>query len=85
MSVQYPSSGGGGSTNPSAPANSFQFNNAGSFGGAVLLYFASIPADGALSIGQIGLWYDDTTGSAQLNFKAKQADGSVVLGAIALS
>lgn len=43
------------------------------------------PADGDLDASELALWFDDTNGSAKLMVKAKQADGTVVTGNVALS
>ena len=45
----------------------------------------SAPADGDISAGQMFIWFDSTNGSAKLKVKAKQADGTVKTGEIALA
>jgi hypothetical protein len=54
-------------------------------GGAVVLGGNAAPADGDISTNQAILWFDPTTGSASLNIKAKQADGTIVTGQVLLS
>lgn len=43
------------------------------------------PPDASLAAGQMALWLDDTDGAAKLMIKAKQADGTVRTGEVALS
>lgn len=43
------------------------------------------PADGTLANGQAYLWFDQTNGAAKLMVKAKQANGTVVTGSLALA
>lgn len=43
------------------------------------------PADGDLSNGQAAIWFDATNGAAKLKIKAKQANGTVVVGEVALT
>lgn len=43
------------------------------------------PADGDLSASQMSIWFDRTNGSAKLMVKAKQQDGTVVTGEVALA
>ena len=45
----------------------------------------TIPGDGDLVAGELTLWFDDTNGSAKLMVKAKQADGTVRTGNVALT
>lgn len=42
------------------------------------------PAAGTIAAGQAVIWFDKTNGAAQLNVIAKQADGTVVRGAVSL-
>lgn len=46
--------------------------------------FTNAPDDTALSAGQFSLWFDDTNGAAKLMIKAKQADGTVKTGFVAV-
>ena len=45
----------------------------------------SAPADGDLGAGDMALWFDQTNGAAKLKIKAKQADGTVRTGEVALA
>lgn len=45
----------------------------------------SAPADGLLSSGQVALWFDATNGAAKLKIKGKSANGTVVVGEVALT
>lgn len=45
----------------------------------------SAPADADLQAGDIALWYDDTHLAAKLMVKAKDANGVVVSGEVALA
>ena len=45
----------------------------------------SAPADGDLVAGEMTFWFDDTNGAAKLMIKAKQADGTVRTGNVALA
>jgi hypothetical protein len=54
-------------------------------GGFILSAFNAAPADAALAAGDMALWFDQTNGAAKLMVKAKQANGTVVSAAVALS
>lgn len=43
------------------------------------------PADASLAAGQMALWFDSTNGASKLMIKAKQADGTVKTGSVALA
>lgn len=43
------------------------------------------PADGDLTAGQMVVWFDQTNGAAKMMVKAKQADGTVKTGSLALA
>jgi hypothetical protein len=43
------------------------------------------PADGDLANGELAFWFDATNGAAKLMVKAKQADGTVRTGQVALA
>lgn len=43
------------------------------------------PADADLATGEMALWFDSTNGAAKLMIKAKQADGTVRTGSVALT
>jgi hypothetical protein len=43
------------------------------------------PADAALASGEMAIWFDSTNGAAKLMVKAKQADGTVRTGSVALA
>jgi hypothetical protein len=45
----------------------------------------SAPADGTIAAGDCALWFDQTNGAAKLMVKAKQADGTVRTGSLALT
>jgi len=45
----------------------------------------SAPADGLLSSSQVALWFDATNGAAKLKIKGKSANGTVVVGEVALT
>jgi hypothetical protein len=44
---------------------------------AVVVALHAAPADASLATGDCALWFDQTNGTAALNVKAKQADGTV--------
>lgn len=43
------------------------------------------PADAELAAGELSLWFDQTNGAAKFMVKAKQADGTVRTGSLALA
>lgn len=43
------------------------------------------PADADIATGEMALWFDSTNGAAKLKIKAKQADGTVRVGEVALA
>jgi hypothetical protein len=45
----------------------------------------SAPADASVAAGQMFIWFDQTNGAAKLMVKAKQADGTVRTGSLALA
>ena len=45
----------------------------------------SAPADAELATGEVAIWFDSTAGSAAVNFKGKNASGTVVTASVALS
>lgn len=45
----------------------------------------SAPADGDIADGEMTIWFDQTNGAAKLKIKAKQANGTVVTGEVALA
>jgi hypothetical protein len=45
----------------------------------------SAPADADLAAGELAYWFDSTNGAAMARFKGKQANGTVVSGAVALA
>lgn len=51
----------------------------------LVLQLHAAPADGSLSGGDCALWFDQTNGAAKLMVKAKQADGTVRTGSLALT
>ena len=53
--------------------------------GALFTAANAAPADGALVAGQLAIWYDDTNGAGKIMFKAKQADGTVKTGSVAVN
>jgi hypothetical protein len=53
--------------------------------GAVVIAQHSAPDDGALSAGDMALWFDQTDGAAKLKIKGKSANGTVVSGEVALA
>lgn len=53
--------------------------------GALITSLNAAPADGALVAGQLAIWYDDTNGAGKIMFKAKQADGTVKTGSVAVN
>lgn len=53
--------------------------------GATVLSTHAAPADAALVAGDCALWFDQTNGAAKLMVKAKQADGTVKTGSLALA
>lgn len=58
-----------------------RINNQGGFVTAV----HAAPADANLAAGDMAIWFDQTNGAAKLMIKAKQADGTVRTGSVALS
>lgn len=46
--------------------------------GGIVIGVKSAPADGDLAASQLAFWFDDTNGGADLEIKAKTADGTVV-------
>lgn len=53
--------------------------------GATMIGVNSAPPDGELFNGFAALWFDSTNGAAKLKIKAKQANGTVVSGEVALA
>jgi hypothetical protein len=53
--------------------------------GYPILKKTAAPADASLNANEVALWFDATNGSAKLMIKAKQANGTVVVGEIALA
>lgn len=53
-------------------------------GHAVITNHAA-PADGELVAGELALWFDQTNGAAKLKLKGKSANGTVVVGEVALT
>jgi hypothetical protein len=53
--------------------------------GIVIFAANAAPADGTLNAGDCALWFDKTNGASKLMVKAKQADGAVKTGQVALS
>lgn len=43
------------------------------------------PADATLAAGDLSVWFDQTDGAAKVKFKGKSADGTVVVGEVALT
>lgn len=58
-----------------------RFNKAGAF----VTKVNAAPADADLAAGEMAVWFDSTNGAAKLMVKAKQADGTVKTGSVALS
>lgn len=54
--------------------------------GYLMIRKNTVPADGDLAANDLAFWYDSTNGvgAAKVMFKAKQADGTVVTGTVAL-
>ncbi len=53
--------------------------------GAIGTQVHSAPADADIGAGELFFWFDQTNGAAKVMFKAKQADGTVRTGQVALS
>jgi hypothetical protein len=53
--------------------------------GAVYTALNTVPADADIVAGQCLFWFDSTNGAAKLMIKAKQADGTVRTGSVALA
>ncbi|MDQ8050735.1 hypothetical protein [Luteibacter sp.] len=53
--------------------------------GAIFTALNTVPADADIAAGQCFLWFDSTNGAAKLMIKAKQADGTVRSGSVALT
>ena len=62
-------------------ANTFRVGSAG----AVVIALNAAPADAELAAGDLALWLDATNGACKLMVKAKQADGTVRTGSLALA
>jgi hypothetical protein len=45
----------------------------------------TVPADGSVVANQVKIWFDSTDGAAKVKFKGKSADGTVVVGEVALT
>ncbi len=65
-------------------------SSSGSFGGTVEAAYLrvtanSAPADSSLDAGEVAMWFDKTDGAAKLMFKAKQANGTVKTGSVAVA
>lgn len=50
-----------------------------------IIFKASVPADADVPTGHCALWFDSTNGAAKLMIKAKQNDGTVRTGSVALT
>lgn len=55
------------------------------FNDTVIFARHTIPADGDLRAGDAAIWFDQSNGAAKLMVKAKQADGTVRVGSLALT
>jgi hypothetical protein len=53
--------------------------------GHAVVGVTAAPADGVLLPSQVAFWFDDTNGAAKLKIKGKSADGTVVVGEVALT
>jgi hypothetical protein len=53
--------------------------------GPITVRLNSAPADTLLVAGEVALWFDATNGASKLKIKAKSANGTVVLGEVALT
>jgi hypothetical protein len=53
--------------------------------GYLIVKLNAAPADAELAAGDMALWFDKTNGASKLMVKAKQADGTVKTGALALA
>lgn len=51
----------------------------------VVISLHAAPADGVLQNGECALWFDQTNGAAKLMVKARQANGTVRTGSLALT
>lgn len=61
--------------------NSFAVNR----DGAPLIKVGSAPADDDIQYGQCAIWFDATNGAAKVKFKARQANGTIRTGEVALT
>jgi hypothetical protein len=55
------------------------------FTAAPVIKVNSAPTDGSLAAGEAALWFDSTNGAGKLMVKAKQADGTVKTGTLAVA
>ncbi len=53
--------------------------------GYLIVKNTSAPADASVSASELAFWFDSTNGNPLLSFKAKQADGTVKTGNVALT
>lgn len=53
--------------------------------GVLMIKRNTAPADADVNTGECAFWFDSTNGAAKLMFKAKQADGTVRTGSVALA
>lgn len=58
-----------------------RFNSSGTF----MTRVTTAPADSAIASAEMSIWFDSTDGAAKLMIKAKQADGTVRTGSVALT
>jgi hypothetical protein len=58
-----------------------RFNKNGYF----ITHKTAAPADAEIATSSLAIWLDDTNGAAKAKFKAKQANGTVVTGEVALA
>lgn len=54
-------------------------------GTAVVVTDTTAPASADIAPNQLFIWFDATDGAAKLMFKGKSADGTVVVGEVALT
>jgi hypothetical protein len=53
--------------------------------GALITAVNAAPADSELNAGEMAIWFDSTNGASKLMVKAKSANGTVVVGNVALT
>lgn len=83
--VQVSTDGGGGTLLDLEANGKFSVGDASLSNGLLIRGPHAAPADAEMNAGDLMFWFDKTNGAAKLMVKAKQANGTVVTGQVALS